>query len=160
MTGLSIPLFNQLLEHVAPKLRQQRRHSLSPRWQLIHHLFMLRHHPKHKILASLFAISSGASSDIKKTFLPIVYEQASSFSSIQWPSDWSSIPIGFAGAQLLIDCTSHFRNRVHPGQQLYYRGDVGAHQLTSQIITDINGVPIDVVVALGTIFFPVLTFFF
>lgn len=152
MTGLSVPLFNALFERVAPKLNQVRSHSLTPKWQLLHFLFMLRHHPKHKILSSIFSISSGTSSEIKKKLLPIVYEQSSSFSSIQWPSVWTEIPIGFCGSQVLIDCTSHLRNRVHPGQQLYYRGDVGGHQLTSQIITDVKGIPIDIVIALGTHF--------
>lgn len=153
MTGLSVSLFDSLLERVMPTLNQIRAHSLPPKWQLIHFLFMLRHHPKHKILSSLFSVSSGTSSDIKKRLLPIVYEQTSSLSSIQWPSNWNSIPIGFCGSQILIDCTSHMRNRVHPGQQLYYRGDVGGHQLTSQIITDVHGVPIDIVIALGRILF-------
>jgi hypothetical protein len=147
MTGLSSTLFNELLERVKPKLKQVRKHVLTPKWQLIHHLFMLRHHPKLKILASLFSISTGTSSEIKKNMLPVVYEQSCSFESIQWPSLWSEIPVGFGGAQVLIDCTSHMRNRVHPGQQLYYRGDVGGHQLTSQIITDVKGIPIDIVIA-------------
>lgn len=86
-----------------------------------------------------------------------MYEQACSFSSIQWPLDWTKVPVGFCGAQLLVDCTSHMRFRVHPGQQLYYRGDVGGHQLTSQIITDVHGIPIDIVIALGIFFLSLLS---
>lgn len=63
--------------------------------------------------------------------------------------NFKQLPIGFCGSQFLIDCSSHFRKRVHPGQQLYYRGDVGCHQLTAQVVTDIRGIPIDVSIALG-----------
>lgn len=57
--------------------------------------------------------------------------------------------VGFCGSQFLLDCSSHFRNRVHPSQQLYYRGDVGCHQLSAQVATDIKGIPIRVDICLG-----------
>ena len=44
--------------------------------------------------------------------------------------DWKELPFGFCGAQFLIDCSSHLRRRVHPGQHLYYRGDVGKEVLS------------------------------
>lgn len=70
---------------------------------------------------------------------------------VKFPSkeEWTLLPVGFCGAQVLIDCSSHLRKRVHPCQQLYYWGDVGGHQLTVQTITDIHGNIIDVVIALG-----------
>lgn len=32
-----------------------------------------------------------------------------------------------------IDCTSHYRQRVHPGQSFFYRGDKRAHFITAQV---------------------------
>lgn len=65
------------------------------------------------------------------------------------PLNWKQLPVGFCGAQFLVDCSSHFRKRVHPGQHLFYRGDVGRHQLSAQVITDITGCPIRIDIALG-----------
>lgn len=56
---------------------------------------------------------------------------------------------GFSGAQFSIDCTSHYRRRVHPRQELYYRGDKRAHFLTAQVVVSIEGIPYDVQIALG-----------
>jgi len=59
------------------------------------------------------------------------------------------VPIGFGGAQFLMDCTSHFRDRVHPGQRRYYRGDKGAHFLTAQVTTNVYGFPLNVQIGVG-----------
>jgi len=67
---------------------------------------------------------------------------------ITWP-DWQKVPIGFAGGQFAIDCTSHFRRRVHPGQRLFYRGDKHAHFLTAQVTLSLTGILYDVQIALG-----------
>jgi hypothetical protein len=61
----------------------------------------------------------------------------------------STLKAGFAGAQFNMDCTSHFRNRVHPGQHLYYRGDKHAHFLTAQVTVSLSGTLYDVRIALG-----------
>ena len=49
----------------------------------------------------------------------------------------------------MIDCTSHVRDRVHPGQELYYRGDKHCHFLTAQVLTNVVGIILCVVIALG-----------
>lgn len=48
-----------------------------------------------------------------------------------------------------IDCTSHPRDRVHPGQDTYYRGDKMMHFVTSQIICDHLGYIMRFTVAKG-----------
>lgn len=81
--------------------------------------------------------------------MPHVYEALARETPIHMPQNWKKSPLGFCGAQFLIDCTDHPRHRVHPGQHLYYRGDKGYHFLTSQIITCPRGLPFDVVIGLG-----------
>ena len=81
--------------------------------------------------------------------MPHIYEVCTHLSTIEWPRDWTSIPVGFMGAQFIIDCTSHPRKRVHPGQHLFYRGDKGFHFLTAQVIVDIYGYPLHVAIGLG-----------
>lgn len=71
-----------------------------------------------------------------KTTFPIL---ASSIRRINWPSDWSKIPVGVGGAQFAIDCTAHYRNRVHPGQHLWYRGDKRAHFMSAQVVITLTG---------------------
>jgi hypothetical protein len=44
------------------------------------------------------------------------------------------------------DCMSHTRDRVHPEQQLYYRGDKGFHFLTVTVMTTVYKVPVKVVI--------------
>jgi hypothetical protein len=48
-----------------------------------------------------------------------------------------------------IDCCTHPRNRVHPGEDQYYRTDKKIHFLTSQIVTDHTGKIIRLVVGKG-----------
>lgn len=57
--------------------------------------------------------------------------------------------MGFAGSQFLIDCSPQFRDRVHPGQELYYRGDKHAHFLTAQVTNSVTGFLIHLSIALG-----------
>ena len=38
----------------------------------------------------------------------------------------------------VVDCTSHIRNRVHPGQAFYYRCDKHSHFITVQVVYSEN----------------------
>lgn len=38
-----------------------------------------------------------------------------------------------------VDCTTHRRDRVHPGQWFYYRGDKHYHFIASQVVTSLAG---------------------
>ena len=141
----------QLCHVLVPKLKHAFRIAtvLQPYWMLVHFIFYLRHHPKIRIMASLFEISVGTSCRLLHITMPHVYEVCSYLSCVEWPRKWKSIPVGFMGAQFLIDCTSHPRKRVHPGQHLFYRGDKGFHFVTAQVIVDIFGRPLSVVIGLG-----------
>ena len=109
----------------------------------------MRHYPSFKILGSLFCISSTSAWRYVHFLLPHLYEALSSFNTIIWPTNWDTIPIGFCGCQFIIDCTSHQRDRVHPGQQLYYRGDKGFHFLTVEIGISPKGKLLKVMIANG-----------
>jgi len=101
-------------------------------------------------MSSLFQVSDSTARRIVHTLMPYVFESLSKRSLISWPTKhWDRVSVGFCGAQFLIDCTSHRRNRVHTGQALYSRGDPGYHFLTAQVITDIKGFPLHVAICLG-----------
>lgn len=68
---------------------------------------------------------------------------------IKLPDDWKSVEPGFGGTQAIIDCTPHYRERVHPGQELFYRGDRHAHFLTASVTTSNQGQPYHVCIANG-----------
>ena len=151
MTGLFPQTLNQLKSALQPKIRTSIRCLLSPLLLLIHFLFYLRHHPKLKVIASLFQISESTSCRFIHWMMPHVYEVCAKLSTMEWPRGpiWSNVPFGFVGTQFLIDCTSHPRRRIHPGQHLYYRGDKGFHFLTAQVIVDVYGKPLHVAIGRG-----------
>jgi len=76
--------------------------------------------------------------------LPILYE---ALQGIAWPKEW--FPSGVFNTDGSVDCTSHFRWRVHPGQSNYYRGDKHAHFLTAQVVSNHLGDYQDVTLGLG-----------
>jgi len=86
--------------------------SLSPRARLLLILHWLRHYPRYTILH----------------ILPILY---TTLKGIAWPQEWFAS--GAFGTHGSVDCTSHYRWRVHPRQSDYYRGDKHAHFLTAQV---------------------------
>jgi hypothetical protein len=57
--------------------------------------------------------------------------------TISWPQEFPKAD--FEGVSGAIDCASHFRFRVHPGQADYYRGDKHRHFLTAQVVTGLDG---------------------
>ena len=125
--------------------------SLSPKWSVLLFLSYLRHYPSFQLLGSLFSISRASACRYVHFLMPHVYEALASYTTISWPKNWENISLGFCGAQFIIDCTSHRRKRVHPGQQLYYRGDKGFHLLTAEVVTGLRGEPIKVTIANGHI---------
>jgi hypothetical protein len=50
---------------------------------------------------------------------------------------------------MCMTCTSHYRNRVHPRQGDYYRGDKHAHFLNAQVVVDLDGTILHVALGLG-----------
>jgi hypothetical protein len=66
---------------------------------------------------------------------------------ISWPTNL--LPQPFEGVVGAIDCTSQLRNRVHPRQADYYRGDKHAFFLAVQVVCGLDGVLYDVKLLLG-----------
>ena len=56
---------------------------------------------------------------------------------IKFPSQTNEYVYGNAFA--VVDCTSHFRERIHPGSTLFYRGDKHAHFLNALVVCGLNG---------------------
>lgn len=69
-----------------------------------------------------------------KHMIPIIGERCT---FIDLPKIWVKHPFErVAGA---VDCTTHFRCRVHPNQHLYYRGDKHGHFISAQVVCDLEG---------------------
>jgi len=121
---------------------------LSPRVSLLLTLVFLRHKPRYKVLSSLFGVHPSTVSRVIYHTIPIL---ASSLRTISWPSDWNVnlYPVGFNGAQFAIDGTVHYRNRIHPGQRMWYRGDKRAHFMGAQVVVAMNGQILNVQFAKG-----------
>lgn len=120
--------------------KTQVKHSslLSSSQQLLLLLEFLRHYPSYYQLTRLYGVSKTEISRQINNNLPILMNILSkNFNKIQLPENYKVVFISknnelvrVVGA---VDCTSHYRNRVHPGQADYYRGDKHAHFVTDQV---------------------------
>jgi len=153
-TGLEEELFDHVLDLVKnyyiahPELKPRKiiKSDYSLDFQLTLVLYYLRHAPKLKQLGQLFTISEATCDRWIRKYFPILCEVLQD--NITLP-EWTELEPGFCGSHFLIDCTSHVRRRVHPGQHLYYRGDKHCHFLTAQVVTSLRGLVYAVVIALG-----------
>ena len=146
MTGLTNVVFQCIQKSVNELLPYNTTHILSSESRHLVFLYWLRHYPSWYELSQLFHISQPTLRCEIKTLLP--YYAYVLQNEIFLPKQ-DDLDVGFAGSQFLIDCSSHFRDRVHPGQELYYRGDKHAHFLTAQVTTTVTGFLIHLCVALG-----------
>jgi len=152
LVGVDREMFDEIYERTYPiimRVRTQRlcAGDLTWRCRLALVLNFLRHAPSFSMLAATWKTSEGTAHRAVTEILPCLCEALQS--EIEQPDDWNKIPYGFGGAQFIIDCTSHFRNRVHPRQHLYYRGDKHAHFLTAQVVVSLRGLIYFVVFAYG-----------
>ncbi len=108
-------------------------------------LHFLRQHTHYSELASTYAISKATISRIRTT-LPQIY--ACNNEQIRFPPSFSPI-VELKNAVGAIDCTPHFRERVHPGSLLYYRGDYKDYFLSCQLVVGFDGQLWDVFIGLG-----------
>ena len=120
-----------------------RRRMVPVNLQLIVTLTWLRRQFRFSELAQYFQISSSQCYRIVRSMIPHL---VSSMNYIQLPESWPVNELGCSGA---IDGSTHPRNRIHPGQALLYRGDKGGHMLSAQVIVDMFGSPVEVVICLG-----------
>eukprot|EP01117_Protostelium_nocturnum_P000314 TRINITY_DN1037_c0_g1_i3.p1 TRINITY_DN1037_c0_g1~~TRINITY_DN1037_c0_g1_i3.p1 ORF type:complete len:242 (-),score=4.79 TRINITY_DN1037_c0_g1_i3:11-736(-) len=108
--------------------------KLTARSRLALVLEFLRRHPPQSLLAQRYGISQSTVSRELHHSIPILYIYCR---FINWPE--RPITESWCNAIGAIDCTSHFRCRVHPGQALYYRGDKHGHFITAQVICSLRG---------------------
>lgn len=94
--------------------------------------------PNTEIVGDLFEVSRSTVSREVYFLVPRLCNVLAEQNLISLP-EWDDVEPGFGGAQFIVDCTSHRRRRVHPGQQLYYRGDKHYHFLTAQVMVDMEG---------------------
>lgn len=66
--------------------------------------------------------------------------------TIDWPKEHP-----FERVVGAVDCTSHYRVRVHPHQIDYYRGDKKGFFLSAQVVTDLKGQILDVTIFPGRV---------
>ncbi|KAL6074212.1 DDE Tnp4 domain-containing protein [Balamuthia mandrillaris] len=153
--GLYPEQFYDLLAKVEPLICQPRTAAnvgrvtqtmMTTETRLVMVLNWLREGGTYRRLARLYGVNKAFVSREIHHIIPLLY---ATLDEIQRPSRWptySFFTVKIAGA---IDCTAHFRNRVHPKQANYYRRDKRGFLLTAQVVTSLEGVLLDVHFALG-----------
>ncbi len=121
-TGLFPDLVAKLFRLVetsitAPRNKQafffRKRCKLSPLIRMIMVLEYLRRAPASSVLAETYGISAKSVERDLHFITPILMRTMTDMNVISWPE---AFQVGFEGAVGAIDCTSHERCRVHPGQ--------------------------------------------
>ena len=140
-TGLFGDDFEDLLEEVKPKMEYGSK-KLNERDRLFMCFHWLRHYPDLRYYEYLFGVSKATAKRIIKADVIVIYAALRKRTTkINFPDDWSIHAYNFDGIIVYgaIDCTSHVRTRVHPGQSLWYRGDKRFHFITAEVICSIEG---------------------
>lgn len=138
-TGIFEDTFEDIFDMVRYEISRPREHTtlsinkstatgLNLRTRLHMVLHWLRHYPRYATLKLIYHISPSQISRDINHIIPILY---SKLHYINWPTKY--IQRGKFGTSGTVDCTSHYRWRVHPRQSDYYRGDKHAHFITAQV---------------------------
>jgi hypothetical protein len=143
-TGLFLEEFLEIFNGIRASLMISRARTanyvptaLHPMARLVLVLDFLRHGGKYRRLAEKFHISTGTVSRELRFLIPKVYVYLHEHMPIEWPRKW--VRHAFENISAAVDCTAHFRHRVHPGQALYYRGDKHAHFLNAIVVVSLQG---------------------
>jgi len=97
-------------------------------------LQFLRHAPRPSELARIHGLSKTV---VHRTIEWTLLHMRTSLDTIKTPQPKEvPPPLGRFNSNGSIDCCTHPRDRVHPGQDEYYRGDKMCHFLTSQVVVD------------------------
>jgi len=155
LTGLGREEFLFILKGTASAIRAPRKrpHSLLSRdsppqisgtilttaVRLIAALNFLKYYPSRHNLEQTFHVHWKTLWMDRHHVIPIVSQFLIQHSSIVWSLPSSQEELAWAGASMVIDCTSHIRNRVHPGHAFYYRGDKHTTFLSAQMVCDLIG---------------------
>lgn len=150
-TGLFEDQFEQLFESLRVQMlfqpkttshnrRRRCRSILSLRSRLLLVLHWLRDYHKLRTLRDFYGVSISTISREISYLVPKIY---CSLNHISWPT---TVPDELVG---IIDCTSHFRYRVHPRQADYYRADKHGFFITAQVVINLSGQLLNVHLGLG-----------
>lgn len=120
--------------------RRRCRSILSLRSRLLLVLHWLRDYHKLRTLRDFYGVSISTISREISYLVPKIY---CSLNHISWPT---TVPDELVG---IIDCTSHFRYRVHPRQADYYRADKHGFFITAQVVINLSGQLLNVHLGLG-----------
>lgn len=117
---ISSPRRVSSLNRPSPALvRRETPTSLSPRFRLLLVLEWLREYSHYKVLSETYGISVAQVSREISHILPKLYTNTPH--TISWPPVWRPYQcLGSFQITGAIDCTCHFRNRVHPYQSDWY----------------------------------------
>ena len=131
--GINWVFFWALHDRLVEKGQLHTTQALTSELQLLLVLNWLHEMPKLSMLGLKFNI---AKSVISTTINGLIYdlcEVLAELAPILLPECWTRHK--FEGVVGAVDCTSHYRCRVHPGQALYYCGDKRGHFLMAQVCT-------------------------
>jgi len=120
---------------------------LVPRVRLLMVLHWLRTNAYFRDLSLVYHINKGTISREIKHVIPKLFVHLQSKNLIQWPTVWKPHP--FESVVGAIDGGCHYRNRVHPRQGDWYRGDKHAHFVSSQVVVSLEGRILHVALGLG-----------
>ena len=111
---------------------------LSTGVRLLAVLNFLKHHTKRANLEKLFGVDQKTLYHDRRHILPILCCFLRRNTRIKWTPQDETLP-SWLGATGVIDCKSHFRNRVHPGHSWWYRGDKHATFVSCQMVCSLDG---------------------
>lgn len=155
-TGLAATDFEAIASIVEESISRPRANAnttrvktiLSTRTRLTLVLQWLREYPRLQLLGDLYDLhTSTISRDIRHIVPKLVVAMRTVSFAIQWPSIVEEDE--FENVVGAIDCTPHFRKRVHPMSGDYYRGDYKRFLVLSQLTVSLKGRMMDLVIARG-----------
>lgn len=154
-TGVFPDTFLSLYNKIHPSLVEPRgkligKHRTKTKLHSMDRLMLalefLRSYPSYSILSRTYGVSKSFISKEIKHVLPKLYLVIQNETKI----DWSPSPlIGLDGAIGAVDCSTHYRHRVHPGQANYYRFDKHGFFLTAQLVCGLDGRMFSLDIGLG-----------
>jgi DDE superfamily endonuclease/Helix-turn-helix of DDE superfamily endonuclease len=158
LTGLPVPVFDQLARDLAPAFHADRRRrldrpdrqravggggtfDLDPADQLLATVVWLRHYPTEEVLGFLFGVSDSTARRAVRRFLPLL--EAAGKDTMRMPDPGrgrrKKLPALLAETPELAVIVDTFEQRVQRPrrrQRAYYSGKKKAHTLKSQVAVD------------------------
>lgn len=106
-------------------------------------LEVIHDNPKLRVIADYYGVNKSLVSRELHHILPKLYCHLAQKKLITWPDHPAA---GFANSNGIVDCTSHFRRRVHPRSGDWYRGDKHRYFISAEVVCGHNGVMWQVII--------------